>query len=372
MKWLTHTLKLLMITIGLIIVFSCSSNEKIKVGVISPFSGDGAIYGQHLKNGFTIALEKLEKENQDFISKLELIYEDDELDSKKAVNAFNKLINVDKVNVVIGAFTSNTTLAIAPLAEKNKILLVTPTATNYKIKNAGDYIYRVCPSDAQQGSLLASYAIDSLSAKTVSILYMNTDYGAGLKETFENTFNALGGEVLSSDGFPQNATRFQSELTKIRKLSPDIIFMPSNWSEAANAVNQVKELNITTQILCTDGTFEEDFLNLTKGASEGILITSFEWGVGKSILPADEFKNAFKEKFNEEPGGYAALCYDALLVVSEALMKSDYENVKSIKESLDKVKLLGATGSNNFDEFGEVNKDFSIYRVVNNKFVKVN
>ncbi len=358
-------------TLSVLMLIGCSNQEKIKVGVISPFSGDGAIYGQHLKNGFTIALDKIKSENPEFAVKLEIIYEDDKLDSKEAVNAYNKLVNADKVKIIIGAFTSNTTLAIAPFTSRDKVLLITPTATNYRIKDAGDYVYRICPSDALQGSQLAEYAVNTLKAKKVSILFMNTDYGVGLTETFRKKFIELGGEIISSDGFPQNETQFQTLLIKIKKLNPDIIFIPSNWKEAANAVNQAKQLNIKKQILCTDGTFEKDFLELTKGSSEGVIITSFAWGEGPYKKQADEFKEKFKSKFGTDPGGYAALCYDALLVVSNVLMKTNYD-VAKIQEALDSVEFVGATGLTKFNKFGEVNKTFKLFKVINNNFVPIN
>lgn len=351
--------------------FGCAKQEKIKVGVISPFSGDGAIYGQQLKNGFAIALDKIKKENPIFYSKLDLIYEDDKLDASNAVSAYQKLVTVNHVKIIIGGFTSNTTLAIAPFTNRDKVLLITPTATNYKIKYAGPYVYRICPSDAQQGSELAEYAYNKLHAKTVSILYMNTDYGAGLKETFEATFDSLGGKVISSDGFLQNSTQFQTQLTKIKKLKPDIIFLPSNWKEAANAVNQAKQLNVKIQILCTDGTFEQDFLKLTKGSSEGIIITSFEWGQGEYKDIADKFRNEYEKKFGQQPSGYSALCYDAFMVVSQVLMNTDY-NVQNIKAGLDKIDYKGVTGLTKFDKYGEVNKNFEIFIVKNNNFVPLN
>lgn len=359
------------ITILLLSVIGCSkSDEKIDVGVISPFSGDGAIYGEHLKNGFEVALEEIKNDYPDIYDKLNIIYEDDKLNSSTAVNAYKKLVDVDKVKLIIGAFTSNTTLAITPLTSQDSVLLITPTATNYKIKNAGEFVYRICPSDAQQGRILAEYSVNKLGAKTASVLFMNTDYGEGLRENFTAIFEKLGGKILSSDGFPQNETNFRTQLTKIRKLNPDIIFLPSNWKEAANAVNQAKQYKVTNQIICTDGTYEQDFLSLTKGASEEIIITSFSWGEGDAKSFAADFKKRFREKFGKDPNGYSALCFDAMMLVGKLLFTSDYQ-VSNMKTALDTIQYHGVTGLTKFDEFGEVNKSFGIFRIENNQFVKI-
>ncbi len=347
----------------------CAKKEEIKIGVISPFSGSGAVYGEALKQGFEIALDDIKSSNPVLYSNLKLIYEDDQLNSGIATNAINKLINVDHVPIIIGAFTSNTTLAIAPIAEKNKVVLLTPTATNYKIKFAGDYIFRVCPSDDQQGKVLAEYAIQKLKAKTACILYMNTDYGFGLQESFATIFKKLGGKILYNEGFPQNNTDFRTMIIKIKKLSPDVIYLPSNWQEAANAVNQMKELGLNKQILCTDGTFEPKFLEQTKGSSEGIIITTMAWGVGEEKEIADSFKKKFEKKFKKTPGSYSALCYDALMVVSKVLEK-DARTSEEIKNALNHIDYLGATGENRFDKYGEVSKIFQLYTIKNNHFKK--
>ncbi len=363
------TLSVVLLTMSVVLLFvSCSTEKKLKIGCISPFSGNGAVYGEALKEGFQIALADFMKKNPTLASKIEIIYEDDQLESKAAVSAIKKLINIDKVQVIIGAFTSNSTLAIAPIAEESKIVLLSPTATNYKIKNAGDYVFRVCPSDDLQGKIQAEYAKNILNVKTASILFMNTDYGAGLKESFKETFEQLGGKILSSEGFPMDESEFRTQLIKIKELNPEIIFLPSNWKEAANAVNQAKQLNINIQILCTDGTYDSNFLELTKGSSEGLKITTMSWGEGQYKEESDIFKRKFLERYNKEPGVYSALCYDALMIVLNVL--NNYKNnANDIKEGLYKTELVGTTGLTKFDSYGEVNKDFNIYTVIDNKFV---
>jgi len=357
----------------LILVFtisSCTNTDEIRIGVISPFSGDGAVYGESLKRGVSVALEEIAVKHPELGNRIKLIYEDDQLNSTYAANAINKLIKIDKVQVIIGAFTSNTTLAIAPIAEKNKVVLITPTATNYKIRNAGDYIFRVCPSDDQQGEILAKYAIDNLSAKTASILYMNTDYGFGLKEAFSEIFTDLGGSIILEDGFEQNETDFRTVATKIKSANPDVLFMPSNWQEATNAVNQIHAIGYTPQIICTDGTFEPKFIELTNGNSEGIILSTMAWGVGESKKLAEVFKNQYKNKYNEDPGSYAALCYDAMKVVGKVL-EGGARSSDEVREALYDLDYLGATGHNKFDSSGEVNKSFDLYVISHNKFTLI-
>ena len=359
---------LISLFILMLLLQSCQQkSDKLKIGVISPFSGNGAVYGQALKDGFAVALDDISKEHPDVANKIELIYEDDKLDAGAGVAALHKLVNSDKVPVVIGAFTSGVTLAIAPVAEKSKVVLITPTATNYKIKDAGDYIFRTCPSDTLQGSDLAKFAINNLKKKTACILYLNTDYGVGLKATFQEAFEKLGGKILSSEGFAPDATDFRTTLTKVRQLKPDIVYMPSNWKEAVNLINQSKELNINTQFLCTDGTYDPLFLQNTKGSSEGVIITTMSFASGKYKEQAESFKQKFMSKFGKEPGAYSALCYDTLMVVVNTILSNGFSADK-IKSRLYKAYFIGATGLTKFDSFGEVDKKFEVYQVKDNKF----
>jgi len=353
--------------IGISLILNCQKKQEWKIGCISPFTGDGAVYGQALKRGFEIFLEELKSKEPDVYKKIKIIYEDDKLDAKEGVNVINKLINVDKVQVIIGAFTSNVTLAIAPIAEKNKVVLLTPTATNYKIKDAGDYIFRVTPSDALQGKVMADFSFNVLKKKTASILFMNTDYGVGLKDVFQEQFSKIGGKILSVEGFEMGASDMRTQIQKIKSYNPEVVFLPSNYVEASNVLKQAKELGIRSLLIGTDGIFDQNFLKITKGAANGMYISTMAWGTGKYKVQADQFRTKFREKYNEEPGVYSALCYDALAVVIQALENCKYKGT-SIKDQLYKTEFMGATGQNRFDSFGEVEKEFDIYQVKDNKF----
>ncbi len=372
------------IIIDVIIIFLCISaflvynklkqksnknGDKIRIGCISPFSGNGAVYGEQLKRGFQIALDELAEEDNLFYKRIKIIYEDDKLDSRVGVSAIQKLIEIDKIHIIIGPFTSNVALAIAPIAEEKKKIMVIPTATNYKIKDAGDYIFRICPSDDIQGKFLADYAINILNKEDVSILYMNTDYGVGLKNSFSDEFKSQGGKVVVSEAFEMGAVNFQLQLTKVKASDVSLIFFPSNYKEAAVIIRQAKELNISAQFMGTDGTFEPKFLELTRGASEGMLITTMAFNSDSTIV--EDFRIKYKEKFKIEPSAYSALCYDALKVIIKCLKESNSLDSTYLKAFLNNISYNGVTGVTMFDNKGEVNKKFSIYEVKNGKFIMI-
>lgn len=344
------------------------ATDQIRIGCLSPFSGNGAVYGESLKRGFEIALEELRNENPDFYRRISVIYEDDELNSVKGVSAIKKLIDADDVKMVVGPFTSDVALAVAPITESRRIILLIPTATNYKLRNAGTYVFRVCPSDDIQGRVLADFATGKLNYKKVGIIYMNTDYGVGLKESFSKEFSANGGLVAVEEAFDKDCTDARTQLVKIKDAGVPLVFMPSNYREAAVVVRQAKEMAITAQFLATDGTFEPNFLKLVSQAAEGMIVTTMAWDPSKGI--AAQFSKKFEQRFGEKPGAYSALCYDALKVALKALEVKTLTGQELVKV-MQNTSYGGATGETVFDQDGEVDKDFSIYKVSGGQFVLV-
>jgi len=343
------------------------AGEKIRLGCISPFSGNGAVYGEALKRGFAIALDELRAEAPELADRIDIVYEDDQLEAQKGVSAAKKLIEIDKVVLVVGPFTSNVALAIAPVAESSKKLLIIPTATNYRLRKAGRYIFRVCPSDDLQGGILADYVVDSLKTRKAGVLYMNTDYGVGLRDSFAARFKGRGGEIVLTEAFEKDATDVRAQLTRIKSSGVSLVFLPSNYREAVTAVRQARELGLSIRFLGTDGVFEPKFLELTKGASEGMLVTTMAWDPQEDVAKA--FAQKFERKFGEKPGAYSALCYDALKCAIECVRggKTDSE---SLRKRLAGLTIRGATGIISFDEDGQVrNKTFSIYVVKDGQFV---
>ncbi|HYH84138.1 MAG TPA: ABC transporter substrate-binding protein [Pyrinomonadaceae bacterium] len=355
---------------------TCKKPESsaIKIGVISPFTGSGQQYGQIAKNGMSVALEEINAAGGIKGKQLELIYEDDQLNPQLGKSALNKLVNVDKVQAILGPFTSGVTLAVAPDAVREKVVILSPTATNYKLKDAGDFFFRVCPSDNYQGALLARTAYETLGARKVAVLYMNTDYGVGLQQVFTPEFERMGGKVLITEAFPQGGTDFRSQLAKIKQQNPDLIFMPSNYSEAAAILKQAKELGFNTKFLGGDGSYDPELLKLAGNAAESFMLSTMAFGDMSDPVVADFFKN-YKRKFNEDPTPFAALWYDGLKVLASALENIPPDSSgqtaytsSNIQQALRQVKYRGVTGPTEFDQYGEVKKPFTLHVVKGGQF----
>lgn len=330
--------------------------ETIKVGVMGPFTGDAAIYGLGAKNGADLAFEEANLAN------VEVVYEDSLCVAKDAANAINKLIEVDGVIAVVGELCSGATLAAAPFAEDNQVVMISPGSTNPDVTDAGDYIFRTIPSDAKQGSYAAELMYGT-GYRSLALLYTNDDYGAGLSSVLGPAFEKLGGSVVADESFERGSVDMRTQITKIKDAAPDVIFITSNSPDANVAViSQIAELGVGAHLYGSEGLMGPEVPGLGE-PSEGMIITSVSAGT-------PEFAEKYRAKYGEDPGPFAAQGYDAAMVILLAI-EDGATTGEEIKDALYKIEYEGATGTVSFDEYGDVLGGYVPKQVINGEFVEI-
>jgi branched-chain amino acid transport system substrate-binding protein len=347
----------------LLVVMQMRNKPVIKIGVITPLTGPAAKYGIATKNGLELAAEEIEKTTK---KELLLIYEDSKMDPKEAVNALRKLM-VDKVKVVIGATTSSEFLAMAPIAEENEIILFTPSASTPKISQAGDYIFRNCYSDIFEATKMADYIFTHTSYRKIAVLYINNDYGVGMKNTFKIFFEKKGGNIILEEAYDPQERDFKTYLLKIKENKPDGIYLVG-YAEMGYILRQAKEMGIYYPIFSCIMFEDPDIIKIAQEAAEGVVYTypSYNPMSEKDIIK--EFVEKYRKKYNEIPNIYAATAYDALKILYMAIEIAGYSPEK-IKEKLYSIRdYPGVTGSTSFDANGDVIKPVGIKKVENGEF----
>jgi len=349
-------------------ITSCKKKEQevIKIGVIGPLTGEGATYGAAMKRGIDLAIEEINKGGGINGRKLKAFYEDDKLESKEGINAFNKLAQIEKVPVIIGSAASKVTLTIAPLAENSKIILFSPISTTDKLKEAGDYIFRNVPPNSYQGKTAAQFIFYYLKKEKVCIFYKNDEYGADLTKGFKNEFTKLGGKIIYEDNYAPGQRDFKSNLAKIKSVNSEVIYFPGNYEESGIILKQAKEIGIKAVFVGGDGSYSPELIKIAGDAAEGSYYTLMALPQAKSPK-VENFRKAFQEKYGEEPGVYDAYSYDALMTIAEAIKTGGYSS-EGIKNALYSLTYEGVTGITKFDKYGEVDKPYAIYVVRNGKF----
>ena len=331
-------------------MISCggSGSSTIKVGGVAPLSGGVAVYGVECKNGIDLAIEEINAAGGINGKTLEFICEDDEGDPAKSVNAYKKLVTNDGVEYVIGSLTSGCTIALTNLAQNQKILQIAPAATATAVTDAGNYIFRACFIDPFQGRVGGKFAFENLSAKKAAILYdIGNDYSVGLTENFESEFTKLGGSIVSKESYATGDKDFNAQLTKIKAAKPDVVYLPDYYGTVALIAKQLRAQGIDTPIVGADG-----WDGLTENAGDEVLngYYSNHYAEDSDSPAVQKFVGSFKAKYNKSPNSFAALGYDSVYMLKDAILKAGTTDGEKVRAAFETTDGDYVTGHITFDE----------------------
>lgn len=339
--------------------------EVIKIGAILPLTGDLAKYGESGKEGLDIALQHF-RENYPEVD-VNVIVEDDKGTSKAALNAVKKLIQIDQVDIIVGSMSSGVTLGIAPEMNKNKVALVAPTSTASNVTEAGDYIFRVCVSDALEGHSMAQYIHNQFPNKRIAVVYINNDYGVGLKNNFLKSCRQLGIDVKFEIGYLPDNKNFRSVISSLRKEGIDLLYIVAQ-KEQIDFFSQCQEMNFKPQI--TGSTMLEDYELLGRLGEylDGAVYSYRNYDPLGTDVVSQKFVDEYKKIYDKTPDFYAASTYDATKVALLAKLKSIREEtlVKDALNTLEDIPCV--TGIISFDDNGDVTHGFGIKTIKDREF----
>jgi branched-chain amino acid transport system substrate-binding protein len=354
----------LFLFLALILLVGCNQgkNDSIKIGAILPLTGDAAAWGIPPKNGALLAVEQINAAGGINGKKLELVVEDDGCDPKMAVNSINKLLAANKPVAVVGAVCSASTLAIAPIVEKNKIVLISPASTHPSITDAGDYVFRVIPSDDLRAKVFAEY-IASLGHKTAVVLAINNEAGKGAELSFTKYFEQQGGKVIGVENYMPDANNVKIQLTKIKELNPDIILALSQVTDAVMVLKEVKELNVKIPLFFQSEALDDPSVILNSGnAANGATYITY---AKNNNEVAKSFELAYKNRFKVESNLFAPEAYDAVMLIASKLKASTEISSEKLHNELYSIsEYQGASGILTFDKNGDVIKPLTICKIV--------
>ncbi|MFZ5647927.1 MAG: ABC transporter substrate-binding protein [Bacillota bacterium] len=344
-----------------------ADDKVIKVGIIAPLTGDVKTFGESTINGAKMAIEKFGGKVGDY--KIEIVTADDRNDATEAVNVATKLISQDKVNVIVGSVTSKTTIPISKMANENKVIMVTGTATNEKVTvedgKRKEYIFRACFIDPFQGKVAAKFALDNLKKKTAAVLYdQGNDYTIGLANNFKQSFTAGGGQITDFLAYSQTDVDFSAVLTNIAKKNPDILYLPDYYQKVSLIGKQAREKGIKAVFLGGDGWDSKD---LDYKTMEGSYFTN-HYSADDPSPAVKEFVSAYKAKYGSTPDALAALAYDAASLLMNAIKTANTKDPVKIKEAMQNTKdYQVVSGKITFDKDGNPIKPATILQVKDGK-----
>ena len=363
------------VLIGTFILFSvlllasgASAANTIKIGAWLPMTGAVAAYGQDGWAGIQIAM-KMKPTVLD--KKVEVVVADTKSDKIEAANSMSRLIEKDKVISVIGEMISGDTMAGGPIAEKAKIPIISPTATNPLVTQGKKYVFRVCFIDPVQGDIAAKYAFNTLKArKTALIVDKSQDYCVGLAKFFKDTFTKLGGKIAAETFCVTEDKDFSAQLSTIKPTHPDVIYAPNYYSPVALFTKQARELGVKALVLSGDGAQADELIQIGGKEVEGVAFTGHFNAKAATTKLAKDFISQFGKKYpNKEPNAFHALAADAYFVLLDAITRAKSTKGEAIRAALATTKNFEAiSGKLSIGEDGNAVKPMVINVVKGGKF----
>jgi branched-chain amino acid transport system substrate-binding protein len=358
----------------LVLALGCSkkSSDTILVGHVASLTGSEATFGQSTDNGIKLALEEINKAGGVKGKKLVLKTLDDQGKPEEAQVAATRLIINDKVTVLIGEVASSRSLAMAPVAEKNKVPMISTASTNPKVTldqqgNTLKYVFRVCFIDPFQGTVMAKFARENMKISKVAVLRdVGNAYSVGLADFFEDTFKKMGGEIVTDQSFKAGDQDFKAQLTKIRETNPEAIYVPAYYTDVGLISRQVRELGMKVPLMGGDGWDSDQLYKISAGALDGSFFSNHYTTESPDQRVVD-FISKYKAAYGSVPDALAALGYDAALVAADAMTRAKDVNGPDIAEALAATKEFKAvTGNISLNEQHNAVKSAVVIAIQNN------
>lgn len=343
----------------------------INIGYFGDLSGPTFNFGQSGKNGVLMAADEINQAGGINGRKIDIILEDDQGSPELAANLANKLTRQDKVVALIAGGASGSSLAAGPIAQSARVPMISPSSTNPAVTQIGDYIFRVCFIDAFQGEVMARFAVHTLSAKKAAILVdYNSPYSRGLTEFFEMSFTKLGGQVVSKQSYNQGDTDFKGQLSSIKSAEPDVIYLPGYYGDIAIMARQARQLGITQALLGGDGWDAPELWPLARESINGSYISN-HYSVEDPSPQVQKFVQEYKLHYgNLVPDAHAALAYDAMKFLADAIQRAGSTEAGRLREALAATKnLSGVTGVISMDLQRNAVKPATILKLENGTYI---
>ena len=343
--------------------------DTIKIGEFACLTGKDATFGQSQHKGILLALEEINAAGGVLGKKIEVITEDNQSKPGESATVAKKLLSRDKVVALLGEVTSGRSLEVAPLAQVAKIPMIATGATNPRVTQTGNYIFRVCFIDDFQGTVMAKFALTDLKAKKVATLTsVSSPYSVGLAKFFKETFTAGGGTLAAEQKYNEGDKDFRAQLTAIKAANVDAIFVPGYYTEAALIARQARSLGLSQPLFGGDGWESEKLLEIGGNALDNCYYSTHFTPENKEPNIA-AFVKKFKGRWNNEtPDAYAALGYDALYILVDSIKRAGTTDGTKLRDTIAATKnFSGASGVTTLDKSRNASKPATIIAIKGGK-----
>jgi branched-chain amino acid transport system substrate-binding protein len=327
-NWIIGIIVLILVIVGVVSMRGNKETGPIKIGVITPLTGDAAVYGEAFSNIYKLAVKEINDAGGVNGRMLELVIEDGKCTGPGGANAAQKLVNIDKVQVILGGMCSSETLSALPIAESAKVALISSASSNPDLTGKSKFFARNWPSDSFQGKVLADVAYNNKKLKNVYILAEQTDYTQGIKKVFEKVFTEYGG-TITSESFASSNTDLKSLVTKAKSSNAEgLVVLVQTGATGQKIFKSIRDLNWKTNLFLSDtvtgdSTTMTEYKDVLEGSVTALLGTPNN-EIFNNLLVS--YKNTYGEDVPYQ--NYAPLQRDVVFMITDAIKAVGYNGEK--------------------------------------------
>lgn len=340
------------------------------VGMVNPLSGDSATYGLSHKNGMELARDEINKAGGISGRQIEVLFHDDAGDPKQSAAGAQKFADQKNIMAIVGSCLSSNTLAMVPITDKAKLPHSAVSSSTPKLSGISQYFFRMAVQDAQVGILMGDL-IHKLGAKKVAILYPNNDYGKGLTVAIEEQLKTHGVAIVSNQAYLATDKDYSALLTGIKALGADALAVAGTYTDGGLITKQAREIGLTIPIVGGTGFYSPKFVEIAGKSAEGAIFLG-AFVASNPDFAVQSFVKKYKEKYNMEPDTFAALGYDQMYVLAEAMKKAAAKGSisrENIRNAMAESNYKGITGTVTFDAKGDWVRPYLYITVKDGKFI---
>jgi len=350
--------------------FASAAPEPIKIGMFASLTGKQAYFGETNSRGASFAVEELNAAGGLLGRKVELLVEDTRSMPGEAATSAKKLLHRDHVVAMVSGTASSPALEVAPLCQAAGVPMVAATATNPRVTETGDFIFRACFADPFQGTVLARFAQDRLHARRVAIVIANgSAYSVGLAKFFRERFITDGGEIVAEPKYSEGEKDFRAQLTAIKAAKPDAVFASGDYLESALLCVQARALGLTMPFFGGDTWDATALVELGGKAVEGGYFTA-HFSPEARDPAVQSFVARFEKRFGLKPDTGMSLGYDAVMLLADAIKRAGSTEGRAVRDALAATRdFAGVTGRITIDAQRNAAKSAAIFTVRRGKFV---
>jgi branched-chain amino acid transport system substrate-binding protein len=340
---------LLLLALSLVLPASTQTTT-IKIGAFLSLTGSTAAYGVSAANAIKLATDEVNRSGGVDGKLVELVVEDDHSNTQEVPGIVNKLIKEDKVDALIAEPVSTRAMLAAPIAQQNRVVMISSASVKPELTMQGDYIFRACFISSTEGEAIAKFAFNKLKARTAAVfLDDQNDYAVVLAGFFKDSFTKLGGKIMIQQRYADSDNDMSAQMTAIRFKAPDVLFAPGFYTTAPKVAQHVKRLGVKAKLIGSDGW---DSPTLMEGGSEpfeGVYFANHFWAGSEDPL-VRKFVTDYRARYGVEPDAGAATAYDAARMLFDAFKRAKSTEKSAVRDALAQTKNFpGVTGKITLD-----------------------